>query len=52
MSPMTLEEIKREVQDAAQELHNADAYAAVNRLVDAFLLLTQYLEERQHSDNK
>jgi hypothetical protein len=40
-----LEEIKREISQAATELHsNGDPFAACARVIDAVLMLTGYLE--------
>jgi hypothetical protein len=40
-----LEDIKAEIQAAAQEIHAGEVVGCCNRLVDTFLLLTQFLEE-------
>ena len=39
-----LEDIKQEIRDAAQAIRDTDTAACCNRLVDAFLMLTEYLE--------
>jgi hypothetical protein len=49
MSPderaQAIEDIKQEIQAAAQEIHASDVAGCCNRLVDGFLLLTKFLED-------
>jgi hypothetical protein len=48
MSPANeqrLKDLKDEIHDAARDLQDGDSTACCNRLVDAFFLLTEYLEE-------
>lgn len=40
-----LDDLKAEVQSAAQEINAGEVVGCCNRLVDAFLLLSQFLEK-------
>jgi hypothetical protein len=46
-----LEDLKAEIQAAAQALRHSDATECCNRLVDAFLMLTQYLEDLEELED-